>query len=540
VDAGLGWTREPERRDVALVPSFAQDVLRFLLPGPLGRSIVGARLRWTPERVSFGTSYVDQTSRIFRYDRIIERPEDSTVLPTFAPREALQSAADVRFRPLESLTTDFTMLTTRDLLSPDKAVADPIAQQLISDQRARVMGLDLGWETNRSLQTHLSWQPRFVEWLRQDLEWSSRYGSDRNANFLDHELPGPDSVALARNASGQRDLRAFLSLDPARLSRSLLGAPESDRAGGAGVLGAVAGVVRPLAVTYNDGIVSRFERDPVSPDFFYQLGWRERGGFRFIQGDTAATLTDRSAWTVGSGLQLPAGMSVQVGYQHSLSTTLDTRSDRQTTEERWPDLHASLPTLTFPHGSPVQRVRLTSGLVRDRRRTVFGGIAQQERRTNDLQVPLELSVTWLGTLITSYRGSFHTGTGSDPTGDTQRDETSHRVSVTSTLVPPGGLSRKLDRPVRLSVLAGYTAERDCRSTAARPECVAFVDQLRRSLSLSLDTSVGGFEMGIEMNYDDRQSYVGQQTGSTQFRVGVFGQLNFSSGTFPATGAPPQS
>ncbi len=536
VDAGLGWTRNPERRDVALVPSFASQLMRWLLPGGLERSVLGARLRWTPERISLGTSYLNQTSRIFRYDRIIERPSDTLVLATLAPRETLQSAADIRFRPLESLTTDFTLLTTRDLLAPQKAISDTIAQKLIGAERARVAGMDLGWETNRDLRTHLSWQPRLVGWLHQDLEWSSVYSSDRNANFLDHDLSGSDSVALARNASGQRNLRAFVSLDPALLARSLMG---DSTTLGQGDLRAVAGAVQPLSVTYTDGIISRFERDPVSPDASYQLGWGGRGSFRMIQGDTAATLTDRAAWTLGSGLRLPAGMSVDVGYQHSLSTTLDTRSNRETTEERWPDVHASLPTLTFAEKSAVQRIRLSSGLVRSLRRTIFGNVGQQERTTRDVQVPLEVSVTWLGTLVTSYRGSFRTGKGSDPTGDTERDETNHRVSVTSTFMPPGKIAQSLDRPVRLSLLVGYTAERDCRSTASRPECVPFVDQLRRSLSLSLDTSVGGFEMGLEMNYDDRQSYVGQQTGSTQFRVGVFGQLNFSSGTFPQAGAAPR-
>ena len=63
----------------------------------------------------------------------------------------------------------------------------------------------------------------------------------------------------------------------------------------------------------------------------------------------------------------------------------------------------------------------------------------------------------------------------------------------------------------------------------------FLDQLRRSLNLSLDTTVGGFDVGLQMSYDDRQSYVGQQTGSTQFQIGLFGQLQFSAGVIPTPG-----
>ncbi len=67
---------------------------------------------------------------------------------------------------------------------------------------------------------------------------------------------------------------------------------------------------------------------------------------------------------------------------------------------------------------------------------------------------------------------------------------------------------------------------------AGEECVPFVDQITRTASLALDTSVGGFEFGLQLSYDDRQSFVGQRTGSTQFQVGLFGQLDFAAGSLP--------
>ena len=62
--------------------------------------------------------------------------------------------------------------------------------------------------------------------------------------------------------------------------------------------------------------------------------------------------------------------------------------------------------------------------------------------------------------------------------------------------------------------------------------MAFVDQLRRSLSLSLDTSAGGVEVGLQVSYDQRQSFVGLKTGSTQFQFSVFGQLDLAAGVLP--------
>ena len=226
---------------------------------------------------------------------------------------------------------------------------------------------------------------------------------------------------------------------------------------------------------------------------------------------------------------------MDVGYQRSQSATLDTRSDRTITQRRWPDLRVALPPLTLPAFTGIQRVSLSSGYLRTERETVYGGLGQQRRFQEDTQVPLDVSITWRGTLVTSYRGSFRSGKATDPTGLTDGIEDSHRLSVSSRFLPPGAWRERLDRPVTFTLQAGYVAERDCRTTRSLAECVPFLDQIRRSLAVSMNTSLGGFEFGVQMSYDDRQSFVGQQTGSTQFQVGLFGQLQFSAGTLPLTG-----
>jgi len=188
--------------------------------------------------------------------------------------------------------------------------------------------------------------------------------------------------------------------------------------------------------------------------------------------------------------------------------------------------------LTLPAATKIRSVSLSSGVTRIERETEFGGRGVQRRFDEDVQVPLNVSIAWLGTLVTSYRGAFREGRGVDPTGDTERDRREHHITVSSMFVPPGGLASHLDRAVRLSLIAGYTSERECRTTTARNECVAFLDQILRSVNLSLDTSVSGFELGAQVSYDDRQSFVGQRTGSTQFQMMLWGQLQFSAGTIP--------
>jgi hypothetical protein len=198
----------------------------------------------------------------------------------------------------------------------------------------------------------------------------------------------------------------------------------------------------------------------------------------------------------------------------------------------WPNVQARLPTISPPGFTGIQSVTLAAGVARTRRTLELGGRAQQERFDQDLRVPLDVSITWLRNLVTSYQGALRTGRGEDPTGETERDEQTHRVSLNGQILPAGILASALDRPVHLALLAAYTSESRCRTTAAGDECVTFLDQVSRTVNLSLDTSVGGFQFGVQLSFDDRQSFVGQRTGSTQLQVGLFGQLELSAGSLP--------
>ncbi len=533
--AGLGWTREPAVRDFPLLPGFTEGVLRTLLPGFLANKILGTRFRWTPERVSVGSSYVQRDTRIFRYERIIETALDSLVLPTLAPRETFETAADVRFRPIQPLAADLTFLSTRDLLDPSESVADADIQELIRRERSRAAGVNLGWETSRQLRTHIGFRPRIVSWLRNDVDLTTVYRSDRNANFFERIPVATDSaLVLTRSANGERNWRAVLALDPTALATSLVGEPRPGEPRDVVQFREMLGALRPLQVTYLNGVSARFNRDPIEPGSAFQWGWGGVDDFRFVGRDTAATLVDQSTWSVASGVGLPGGAVVSVQYRLSDASTLDPRTERDVIQRTWPDLRVSLPPLNLPDWTGVERVSLSSGFVQTTREMLFGGRSQQRRETESVQVPFDLSVTWAGSLVTAYRGSFRAGTSLDPTGSTEQDEDTHRLSVSSAFQPPSFLGDGLTRPVRLAFQAAFVGQRDCRATASREtdECVPFVDQLRRSLSLTLDSALQGFEVGMQMSYDHRQSFVGQRTGSTQFQLGVYGQLEISAGTLP--------
>jgi hypothetical protein len=525
VDGHLDYGRAVALRDFGLVPGFIKPVLRWLLPRAWEDAIVESRFRWSPERLSFGASYARSRQRALRFDQIVEQPSDALIEPTRSPRESLEGAFEIVFRPFETLSAQVDLVSIRDLLDPEKAIADSDVQGLLSDERLIVGGVDLGWQTNQVLRTRMSFDPRFGDWVRTAFGWQTFYFSDRRATFVERSVDdvGDTLVVLLRDASGRRDFTGQITLIPA----AILGGSGSGASGGSGlgrVLESMMGAIDPITVTYQDGVTSSFDRDPVDPVFSYRFGFADRDGYLFMGADTATTLTERGGWTVRSSVRLPAALQVGVNYGLTTANTLDRRSDRSLRREIWPDLNLSLPTWSLPNQTLIRRVSLSGGFQRIRQKSVFGGFGQQKRFQRDERIPVEVSLVWGGGVSTSYRASFTRGEGGDPTGSTDRNRENHTFSLTALMRPPSRWAARLTRPITVSGILQYASDRNCRTTATRAECVPFLDELIRSLVFRVETAISGTEVRLQLSYTDRQSFVGLQAGSSQFQFGIFGRF----------------
>ena len=525
IDGHLGYGRAVGRRDFGIVPGFLKPVLRWLLPRAWEDAVVDSRFRWTPERLSFGASYARSRQRALRFDQIVETPGDPLIKPTRSPRESLEGAFEIVFQPFETLSAQADVVSIRDLLDPEKAIADPDVQDLLEDARFDLAGVDLGWQTDQVLRTRMNYEPRFGEWIRSAFRWQTFYASDRNATFVNRSLDsaGDTVVALVRDVIGQRDFTSEVTLVPAAVFGTS-GAGSSGESAFSRVVRSMAGAIDPIAITYQDGVTSRFDRDPVNPQFSYRFGFTDLDGYRVLGADTATTLTDRGGWTVRSGVRLPAALQVGVNYRLTTANTSDTRSDRTLRRETWPDLNLSVASLPLPDQVLIRRVSLSAGFQRIRRKTAFGGFRQQRRIQQDERIPLEIALVWGGGLSTSYRGSFTNGEGRDPTGNTERKRENHTVSLTASLRPPFGWAARLTRPLTVSALFQYASDRNCRTTSTRADCVPFLDELIRSLVFRVETAVTRTDIRLQLSYTDRRSFVGLQSGSSQFQFGLFGRF----------------
>jgi hypothetical protein len=536
MDARADYVQELDAREVSLVPGAAEGIVRALLPSGMEEALLGARLRWAPERIRIGTSYSRRDREAYRFEQILSLPGDSMVTPTLSPREALESTAHVSFRPLAPLTAEVNFFSVRDLLSPREAIQDPAVQPLLERERWTAGPLDLGWETNRNLQTRFGLRPALASWLRTDFTSATEYTTDRNPALVERMILGSDTLLLLqRNAHGSRNTRATATVELDGLARALSGGGgggEGDE-GGQSILFRVLEAVDPLFVSRQGGVAARFFRETVNPGAGFQLGWGDLDAFRFLGSDTASVLTGRTTWTAGTGARLPLNLRLAASYSDSRTRILHLRSDRDLRNRVWPDVRLTVPQLWVPRVAArvLESVSLSSGFRRSVAETDYGGLSLQGRTAEERQVPLDVSITWVGQVTTRYRGSFTEGDGEDPTGATRTRTQSHSLLLSSVVPDPPLLGDRLDGPLRASLGYQYSGQLNCRVPQGMAGCTPFVDFLSRSVNLTLDTVISPLEVGLHLTYTDRRSFVGRHDGSTQFQFGLFGQFIFDSGTF---------
>jgi len=532
---GYGW--RPAARSFPLIPPILEPIARVFIPGVWMNSLLQTSVRWTPEEVTVRTGLHRRSLEVDRFDGILASPGSDPLGTGRAPEAWFENRARVAVRPMTGFGASMEIVTVRDVLDPEDGVRDARVRELVEAERGSLLGQGIGWETRRELVGRVSIQPRLPEWLRGDLGIQTRYRDERDPALISFEAAGDSVPVLLRNAGAERDMRASLTFFPeafaAALGMSLAPAgsvPDGEARAGSRIARA-ARSVSPLTVSLQNGITSRFHREAVDPGAAFQLGWGGSGNFQNLDEIQATSVVDRRSRSAATGLRLPASVFVNVNYQSTHAEALDRRTDRRTRLGTWPDIRIGVGDLPLP-GSwrPVlTRVGFSAGIQRTRQATSYAGGTLQRRGREDHRVPMELSVEWMGGIVTRYRGQIGWGTGTDPTGATERSLVDHGVSVETRLVPRGGFGQPVEEPLRFALTLEHSALVECRAPAGRDECVDFIDQLSRGVSLSIDTWVSGVEVGGRASLVERRSFTGIQAGFTQFQLGVWGRLVFEAG-----------
>jgi len=538
VRAGIDWTRDIAPHTVDIMPGFVESALRALAPGSIEdsdffRRLVSGRLRWTPQRIGFGTNYDESNAKAFRYTSILLGPADAAITPVESPRELLENRAQIGFSPFSDLTADLSIRSGRDLLAPERATQQPLARQALRDARGTVAGKDIGWETSRSMTTSFAFRPAVANWLRPSYSWAAQYRTTRDPSYFEVENAGDDSVALLQRRFGSdRQISRRIDVQPATLMRTL----GRDSSGGFGsLMKRAVGSVQNVNVTWNSALGSQFDRTTFEPGFGYRLGAGDLTSFRAIEGDTAITVTERNDVRVGSAANLPLGMLFSLTYSNAGSNSIDIRGgQRRQTSTTWPSIRLTWQTIPVPEGirDVILAASIQGGYERAERTNAYGVQNPQERGSDEKRYPVGLSLTFPLGIRASYTGTLTRGRTQDPTGDGRQDGANHSLQVSGILDSPGFLGEKFTRPINAMFTLTDDEQRRCRYRTAASEaadCVAFLDTTNRTVNFTLDTILSELTVGLQFSYTSRLSRVGSTTGSSQFQAKLFGRFNFTSG-----------
>ena len=516
VDGGIAYVRDLRPRSFNAVPGLLETALKAITPAriegsPFFTRLTGSKLRWTPERISFGSSYYQQERRSFQFISVLEIPGDST-RAIESPRHGLKNDAAISFLPFTPLRMTLTMRSARDLLDTDRASNQPREQQAIDHARRELGGFDIGWETMRSMGTEISYRPEVAPWLRPLFNYIARFGTDRAPSYL--EILPDSSGVMQRRFQADRQMTRGLQLDAATLLRTLYALPTQ---GGDSLLAKrgtfsrwtyqLASRLRPIDLNWNSALGSQFERERILPRFGYQVGLGTFDSFRLIGGDTAAFVNSRTAFTTRGGVRLPFNADLNASYEETILDAIDQRGGhREQLDRRWPNLQLNWTRIPMPSflQPVITSTSLTTGFERSRQRSLLGGPASQQRGGRETRIPVNLTLALARGFSATYTGNRSRGESTDPTGNAEQATTDHAITVSGAFQPPESMKERLQSPVTFSLSMRQTAQAHCRLQSLQlsadplsPECVPFIDYRNRTMNLRFDTRVSDIEVGFQ-------------------------------------------
>ncbi|MEX2281484.1 MAG: hypothetical protein WEE89_03235 [Gemmatimonadota bacterium] len=548
VDGGIAYVRELRPRSFDAVPGPIESVLKAITPARVEGSsffkrLAGSKLRWTPERITFGSAYYQQERRSFQFLSVLELPGDST-RSIESPRHGLDNDAQISFLPFTPLRMSLSLRSVRDLLDTERASNQPRERGAIDRVRNQLGGVDIGWETMRSMGTEVSYRPEIALWLRPVFNYTARFGTDRAPSYL--EILPDSSGLMQRRFQADRQMTRGLQLDAANLLRTLYALPAQ---GGDSLIsqrGALSrwtwrlgSRLRPIDLNWNSSLGSQFERELIMPGFGYQVGLGNYGSYRLIGGDTAAFVNSRTAFSTRSGVRLPFNADLNASYEETMLDAIDQRGGhREQVDRRWPNLQLNWSRIPMPQflRPVIVTTSFATGFERSRQRSLLGGAASQQRGGREIRIPVNLTFAFAGGFSATYTGNRTRGESTDPTGDAEQATTDHAIIFGGAFQPPESMKEKLQSPVTFSLSLRQTAQEHCRlqslgiiTEPASAECVPFIDYRNRTLNLRFDTRLSDIEVGFQMSYSSRKSFVGTHNGNSQFQLGLFGNFEMKAG-----------
>jgi len=434
--------------------------------------------------------------------------------------------------PLTGLQLRADVASQRDLRYYGDSTSIARVAQLA---RKSLLGVDVGFESQRTLGTFFGLSPQVAPWLRPRSSLATRFTLTRDPNGrtpLREGGAGDSAGAFRLPTAFGNSQRVDLGtqVDLGRLGRGLFGDSSLVTRGLARVTS--------FDVGYTRDRTSNFSRVPVTPSLGYQLASAGFASFLGQRGELATSATYNATGHAAAAMSLPLGFRLNGVYQRVRSTTWLLRADGQvpieTSSREWPS--GSITWTVSPSRQTIGRLLtgLTAQLSVRRRRSAnmqptLGGTGAVSGASTERSLAPSATASWASGVLTSFdatqlRTETFTAGNQFLTRRSQRN-----ANLTFSWRPPAALVR-LKTGVRTTVRYSYSLNTTCLRPAGQDTtCVRFVDSRRTDAQLTLDTSFppslsAGFQMAYLLN-DERQI----NRKISQLVLTAFVQLNTNVG-----------
>ena len=533
VDYGI----QPGAKSIPAAPRFLVALVRKL-PAFIGKSgfadgLEKARLRLSPTglRLRSTVSGGDASRTSFRVP--VADTGDIHIRPARSLTHVWRNSASLDLLPLPGLQLRGDLASQRDLRDYGDSTSIARVARLA---RKSLFGVDVGFESQRTVGTFAGATPRLIAWLSPRLTVTTGFSLRRDPNGRNPLRTEGDSGAfqLPTAFSNSQRLEAGTQVDLGRLGR--------------GVFGDSSFVARALSsVTSFDLAVNRdrtssYTSLAVSPSAGYQLALVGFRAFLSQGGIPATSATYNTDRRMAGALALPLGFRLTGLYQRTRGTTWLLRFNQQvpirTRTLEWPSGNISW-TFTPPRASLG---RVLSGLtaqlaIRNREtgteQTSFGGVAGEGvgsafTQTNERTLAPGVTATWTHGILTAVDGTRLRSDQVTAGNLFRTTRTQRNASVSFAWRPPASLIR-LKSDIRTTARYSYSENLTCLRSAGQSACIPFVDSRQTNAQLTLDTSFPpSLSAGLQMAYvlnDERQ--INRRVA--QLLLTAFVQLNTSVG-----------
>ncbi|HEY7684505.1 MAG TPA: cell surface protein SprA [Gemmatimonadales bacterium] len=530
--ASLDYGLSPGAASVPAAPRFLVQLFRKL-PAFIGRSgftdrLERARLRITPTALRLRSSLAGSRAERTSFRLPVADTGDINLVPARSTSRVWRNSASLDLLPLSGVQLRADLSSQRDLR--DYGDSSSIAR-IAQAARKSFLGVDVGFESQRSLTTFFGLTPQFAPWLRPRSSLATTFSLTRDANgrVPIRELGDSGSFRLPTAFSNSQRLDVGTQVDLGRLGRGLFG--DSAR------IARWLGRVTSLDVGFNRDRTSSYASVARAPTLGYQLAWTGFAGFLGQHGVLASSAIYNTTGRATVAMSLPLGLRVNMAYQRVNGTTWLLRiADQVPIRKRTRDWPSG--TITWAFTPP--RNALLSGLtaqltllVREgaSEQPALGGDASAGRtitQTSDRTVAPGITASWARGVLTSFDAS-RLQSEQVNAGNLFRTVRSQRGGTVSfAWRPPASLVR-LKTDIRTTARYSYALNTTCLRAAGQETCASYVDSRRTEGNLTMDTSFPpSLSAGLQMAYvlnDERQ--INRKV--SQLVLTAFVQLNTSVG-----------